>query len=429
MATTTTQISDPWAGLQPYLSDLFANARGIFNSPPQQYPGQTFVGPTAGQLQGWDTQLNYADQVFGGANAPKFDQATGALSNALTGNTNLGALSNATNPLATSVLNSAFTGGAPNIGRYGFSTTLNPAQYTPTFGQAGGLDATNALQSALSGQPDYAGVQASIKAANQPLLDQLNNEIIPGLNSKATFLNNGTGGIKTLNRVLPQVENQMSQNAAALTEQERNRALSAQQQAAGLVSQGGLAANAQGLQGATTAANLGQNLANLNLQTDLGQANALGDYRSQALGLGGLGGNLASGTSSNMLQGISQFPSLSSLGALPGQLSSQFADWGAGQQQQALNDQISKFNFAQQQPQNMLNWYSGILNGMGNLGGTTTTTQTPSGSSQVAGGIGGALAGATLGGYLGGTDASGNQNPWYQLGGGLLGGLAGYFGG
>ncbi len=44
-STSTIQKADPWAGLQPYLSQLYSSAGNWFNSPtPQYYPGQTVAG-------------------------------------------------------------------------------------------------------------------------------------------------------------------------------------------------------------------------------------------------------------------------------------------------------------------------------------------------------------------------------------------------
>ena len=102
----------------------------------------------------------------------------------------------------------------------------------PIAGSAG--SAQGALERMLSGQPDYAGLSGAIDAANAPILRQLEQDIIPGLNSKATFLNNSTGGIKTLNRVMPEIADRMSQNAAQLTNAERVRALNDQQAGLGL---------------------------------------------------------------------------------------------------------------------------------------------------------------------------------------------------
>jgi hypothetical protein len=277
---------------------------------PQSYPGQSFVGPTGGQISAWDQNLGYADQVFGGQNAPKFGQATGALSSLLTGGAPMGQLA----------------GG-----------------YSPAAGTA--------LGKMLSGKPDYSGLQGSIDAANAPILRQLNEDILPGLNQRAMFLNNGTGGIKTLNRVLPELGERMSLNAQTLTEGERQRALGAQ---------------AQGL---------------------------------------GIYGQFAQGAQSGQMAGLGMFPTLAAAGQYPGQLAGQFADWGAGFQDRALQDQIGRFNYNQNLPWQNLQNYNGIVQGFGGMGGTSSQTQP--GGSPLLGAAGGALTGlgamGTLAGMTGGS--------------------------
>src|SRR6478609_8656778 len=151
---------------------------------------------------------------------------------------------------------------------FGGPSALNNTDLTETLksimggGGAGlgtglGGDASEALKRMLSGTPDYEGVRGAIDAANAPILRQLNEDIIPGLNSRATFLNNPTGGIKTLNRVLPDVTERMSTNATALMDAERQRALGAQQTGLGLFG--------QEADRALNAANMAPNLLSLGL--------------------------------------------------------------------------------------------------------------------------------------------------------------------
>lgn len=319
--STTVQNQDPWAGAQPYLRDLYGRAYTNANNPAGFYPGATYLGPTQGQLAGWDTQLNYADQVFGGAAAPKFGEATGALSGALTGNNLLGGYANTLAPVAANEILMNFDG--------------SPLQ-------AGGLDTTAAFSRALSGQPDYSGVQGAIQAANAPIMRQFEQDLLPSLNSRATFLGNPTGGIKTLNRVLPELGERMSTNAAAITDAERQRALGEQMGAAGQL------------------------------------ANIQNAYRGQLLGLGQLGGSLAGQQSSAALQGVGMFPGLAQAGSTPGQISSQFADWGAGFQNQALQDQMARWNYYQHLPAQTATQYSGLLTGAGGLGGTSRASTSQS---------------------------------------------------
>lgn len=359
--TTTVQKSDPPAYIQPFLTDIAQTANRNSQTPPAFYPGPTFLGPTQGQLDAYGQQFDYTNSVFAGAQAPKFGEATGALSQNLNGTNGLGQLSSQITPFAGQQVQQGFSG--PLSGASGFDTSV-------------------AFNRALSGTPDYAGLQGSIDAANAPILRQFNEEFLPGLNQKATFLGNPTGGIKALNKVLPQLGQQLGENALRATEFERQRALGEQTGAAQFL-------------------------------TNAGQQN-----RSQLLGLGGLAQGISGQAANNQLQGIAGFGDLSQLGASPGQLSAQFADFGRGFQQQALDDQIGRFNYYQGLPGQTLQNYSGIINGFAGLG-NVQTGMAPRGN-PTAGALGGAISGAAAGSAI--------YPGVGTLIGGAIGGLGGYFG-
>lgn len=386
---TQTQVTTPWSGAQPYLTDVLQQSSQLYKGGgPAYYPGQTFVGPTEGQIGAWGTQLNYADQVFGGQQAPQFGQATGALGNALAGNTSLGSMANTLSPIASSALQSGFSGGAPSF---------NPSQFTPSLGSIGGMDTTGAFSKALSGQPDYSAVNNAIGAANQQQFNQLYSDVIPQLNQRASFLGNPSGALKSLNSTLTNLTNNQNLNAQQTYLGQLNRAQDTQQQAAQYLTGAGLQAAGLGQQGAVANANVG------------------GDYRQQLLGLGGLAGNLASGASSDALRGVSLFPSLAQTGTVPGQLQSQFADWGANFQNQALQDQLNRYNYYQNLPYQNLSQYSGLVNGYGGLGGTTST-KVP--NNPVAGAAGGAILGNQIGSGIGS-----GYGGWGAILGSILGGI------
>lgn len=392
-----TTKTEPWKAAQPYLRDTMQQAQDLAGTPKTYFPGATSVGALPSELAAYAGQANYDSTMYG---AP-FGQVMGALSAGVGGQNNLGQLTSSLTPAAAQGLTSTFAQGPGSI------TAQGAGGYTPQFGQAGSLDARGALQSALSGQPDYSGLQASIDAANAPLLRQFEQDIIPGLNQRATFLNNETGGIKTLNRVLPELGERMSQNATALTEAERQRALSAQQQAAGLVSQGGLSAYGLGLQGA------GQDL-----QGQVANANLGSQYRSDLLGLGNLAGNLAGTQSHDIARWGALYPSLAQAGATPYANALQYGQYQRGLAENALQGDINRWNFQQQEPYDRLSFYNQIVNGTAGLGGTQTSSGGGSSMSGT-GALGGALAGAQLGSIV----------PGLGTGiGALAGGLLGLFG-
>jgi hypothetical protein len=375
--TTQIQKSDPPAYLQPFLTDIAQTAYRNSQTPPGFFPGPTFNGPTQGQIDAFGQQFDYADSVFGGAQAPKFGDAANALNANATGNTGLGQFAGQITPFAGQQITQ------------GFGSPLT---------QASGMDTSGAFTRALSGTPDYAGLQGSINAANAPILRQFNEEILPGLNQRAAFLGNPTGGIKSVNRILPQLGAQMQENALRATEGERQRALAEQTGAAQFL-------------------------------TNAGQQN-----RSQLLGLGGLAQGLSGQAAGNQLQAAGQFGGLAQAGMVPGQLSAQFADFGRQFQDRALQDQMDRFNYYQNLPNQSLSQFANLVYPAAGFGGVQTATGP--GGSPLGGALGGALAGASIGGAFGGGAAagaatgaaSGSIVPGFgTLLGAGIGALGGYF--
>jgi hypothetical protein len=97
---------------------------------------------------------------------------------------------------------------------------------------------------------------------------------------------------------------------------------------------------------------------------------------------------------------------------------------------QQLNDRLQRFRFGQQAPWDALGRYSGIVSGLGNLGGTQTQTGPGQSTNPLMGAIGGfsgAAGGLSALGSLGGAAgalATGPLAP-FVLGAGALGGLFG----
>ena len=485
--TNTIQSTEPWSGVRPYLFDMYSQSAQLANQPRQYYPGSTVVGPTDSETAAWQSRSQYDQNVFGGAPTLNYGDATQSLTNHLTGNTSLQGMGNTLAPGATGAVNQAFspydisgrfdinpatgtitqpTAQAGQIGQYGFGTTLDAAGRAPQFGMAGGLDATGAYERMLSGQPDYSNVQANIDAANAGVMRQLTNEIIPQLNTRATFTNNMTGGIKGLNAAMPEIAARMNENAVQIREAERVRALQEQERAANTVSQGGLAGYGLGLQTAQGERGLEQSLAGLGLSTDttraqLGQADArlgmeadlarygigadaaqfqlareqareaaLGGYRGDVLGYGSLAGNLAEAGSQEQGRAQLQFPALAEYGRTPVNDMFGYANYDRALQEDLLGADIDRFNFEQNAPYMQQEWLNSILSGTAGLGGTTTTSMP--GGSRTAAVLGGALTGASAGGAIGGayagTQAGGSMaGPYGALIGALLGGAYGYF--
>ena len=82
-STTTVQKADPWAGQQPYLSDIFRQAQQLYNSggmAPNYYPGQTVAGQSDWTKQALQMQ---ADRAQNGS--PLITNASNAMNNITTG--------------------------------------------------------------------------------------------------------------------------------------------------------------------------------------------------------------------------------------------------------------------------------------------------------------------------------------------------------
>lgn len=82
-STTTVQKADPWAGQQPYLSDIFRQAQQLYNSggmAPNYYPGQTVAGQSDWTKQALQMQANRAQN-----GSPLITNASNAMNNITTG--------------------------------------------------------------------------------------------------------------------------------------------------------------------------------------------------------------------------------------------------------------------------------------------------------------------------------------------------------
>lgn len=461
---TQTTVSEPWKAAQPYLTDILGRGQTLSNQQPSYYGGPLTVGPTGAEGSAWGTRAAYNNNVFGGPTL-NYGSAAGALNSTLTGDTSLGNMAGTLAPQATNLLASGFSApntsgiagiqtpgasnAAGNVGNYGFGTSLDASGNAPTFGVAGGLDARGAYQQMLSGQPDYAGVQGAIDAANAPILRQFNEQILPSLNQQATFTNNSTGGTKALNRVLPQIGERMATNAQTITNQERLRALDSQAQAANAITQGGFQGYGLGLQTAQGERGLEQALAGMGLSADTtrgqlqlsdqaanlansqfglqqqGMIQDAGDrYRADLLNYGSLAGQLGAQSSGQSLQAAGLFPGLYQTGRSPGDDALAYANYDRALREDSLQADQDKFNYLRDQPYNNLGWYQSLISGTASPYGTATQTG-PAGS-RTAGALGGALAGSQIGGSL--AQGMGYGSGYGQLFGALLGGLGGYYG-
>lgn len=125
-------------------------------------------------------------------------------------------------------------------------------------------------------------------------------------------------------------------------------------------------------------------------------ANILGNAYQNALG-----------TFNNALSNVSQ---VQQAGVMPGTLNSLVGESKRGFQQDAIDEQVARHNFSQNEADARLAQYMSLISG--NFGGTTQATQ-PKQGGRLQSAYGGALAGLATG------------NPWLALAGGVGGALVG----
>ncbi len=144
---------------------------------------------------------------------------------------------------------------------------------TPFGGMASSLapNTTAAIQKQLSGTPDYTAVKSALDAANQQTWDSFNNQELPQLNQRASFLGNPSGAIKDLNWATANIGRNMDLNAQQQYLGEYDQAQQRQAAAAGLGANIAQGAAGQQLQGA----NLYQSLAQMPNQSLADYANAV----------------------------------------------------------------------------------------------------------------------------------------------------------
>lgn len=463
----TTQ--EPNSIVSPYLNDLYTRSKRESLNSPEFYPGETYVGGLPQEEAAFQQQFDYMNNAFG--TGGMFENMTDAAGRLASGNTNAGTLSQGTGQQflqnldqfnqPTNLIGDWQSGYTPQQTQLGFqqpgfgAPQLDPNQFTPGVSQTVTQDPNAAIGQMLSGQGDYSQLGDLTKAVADPMINMLQEDIMPSIVSQAVGTNNQTSLAKDINRIVPRVMENISNQSTQLGFQEMQRAKDAQNQGAGLATQAGLTQGGQGLQayglglqGAGTQAGLESNTdqflsslglsaagqqagldqnyqqmmsslglsnAGLGLQSDIAQQGANDAYRQDILGLGGLSSGLSGQMSDDMYRGAGLIPGAIQTGLMPSQTSGAYADYQRGLAEAALGDDMARYNYGQNIDKDMLSWYAQQLNGTAGIGGTTTTPYQ-------SGGMGGALGGAATGAGLASSLAL--SNPWTAALAGI-GGLAG----
>lgn len=468
---TSVQKSDPWSGQQPYLTDLFSGAQQQFNNGAEYFPGSTVVPFSPDTLAGMDAIRANASGDAGAGDAQALVKRIMAGGGATgtggpggnpvwqrisdfagrVGQAGQGALAAAAlGGMAVDPSGVAAAGGAPNA----YMSSIGGAGSATTGGIGAVRDASG--REITAGNDVLQRIASGSEITGNPMLDATFNKAASQVrdNTNAAFSLAGRYGSgahsKTMGDTLGNLATSIYGGAY---ENERGR----QMQAVGELGNRQASDIATRLSGASTAAGLEQNDLgrNLSAQGLLGQLADSGLARNlsaagQVAGLtadnygrqinaagtqagleqndlarnAGLLGQLADYDLSQTGQGLQAANMLGGLRDLSNAGGRDLLNLGnmqEGQASQELDDLLARWNFSQQAPWDALGKYGAVIGGMGNLGGTTTSTSPRASSGGLLGGLSGAAAGAGISSALSLTGPVG----WGVAG---LGGLLGLFG-
>lgn len=415
--STVTNVTQVDPVTQAWRQNIMNAGGALYNQGvPAYYPGSTVV-PFSNQTQsGLDYLQNHA---MGGA--PNLQAANDANARALSG-------WNPAMPFANSFASGSnpLLQGVQNAGQAGVAGQVQ--------GMIQGAAGSNpwAAQVAQAGaSPTTAGVQQLQGFANaqNPHLDSLFNrgaeQVTNAVN--ANFMQAGRYGANAAHTgaLGDSLGNLYSQIYAPAYESAQDRALSASGQLAG-ISQADRAANMTGLgqAGSLFEAGAGRGLQGAGLYGGLLADDAgrglQGASTAAGLGLQGadLYGGLFSQGNTDAARAQAMLPSLFGYGQMPGQAMLDIGGMYEGQAGQYLADDQSRYNYAANAPWDYLQRYAGMMSGLPDFSGGTSTTQGP-GTNRLMSGLGGGAAGAGI------AQALSLSGPWgWGLAGlGALGGL------
>lgn len=335
---TTTQKSDPWAGQQPYLKDVFAEAQRQYQAPGPQYYGTT-PPPMA-------------------PSAPTREQFT------------------TTAPSTQGWGPSYFTGGMPAVKAQPGATTFNQAGFdTATAKYNTDLAAYNEQMQARANEPSKTlapvspqteqAQQMAQRAATGQMQELADSGVWASnyaLRSAVDPANNPFFQSAVSGAIRPAI--QAFTDAGGPLSQIRNEATSA----------GQYGGTRQGIAEGIATSRLQQQV----LDTAAGMGNVAYNEGLQAQG-----------------RAMAFLPQMQQAAFAPSTTLDAVGQQRQQQRQNAINDAIARWNYEQTLPQQKLSQYQNIIQGQ--YGGTATTdAPTPRGN-PIMGGLGGAAAGASIG--------------------------------
>ena len=327
--TQTVQKADPWSGQQPFLTTGYEQAQSRLNSAqPQYYPGSTVTPFNQNELAAQQMALNYA-----GSDRPQAMQASAE--SALTGEM-------LANPYNNPVFGTTRALAPMGLGSLGLAQGMtNTATGTP-YGQ------DPVLQQMLSGSAmQNPFIAPALATATNEAVQNFQNQVMPGIRtSQIQYQPGGSSrGDLVTGMAATGLAEQLGNNATRAYMDAQNQALQQQQFGLGLSEQGRAARAGEALQqygGAMTPALQGEQL----ITDRLGQ-------------------------------GIGAYPETMQA---PFGIPQQVSGVGLGQremEQQMMDEQINRFNFAENVDAQKLSNYMNLI--QGNVGSSTTSTATRGG--------------------------------------------------
>lgn len=394
-STTTVQKADPWEGQQPYLKDIFEQAKNMYEGgqmAPDYFPGQTVAGMSDWTKQALQMQ---ADRAMNGSQL--INDASNAMGNVMTGQALQG-----------------------NQGM----NTLNNMKYADDSSQqlkdlAGGYN--NAAAGQLGDHAgNYnnagAGILEQMAQEDNPYTDALynraNSQAQAGIS--ASFNQAGRYGSGAHAAAAADAANNLANDMYSSLYDKR---VNAATNAGNLYNQG---FNAQ-----TGALGTAGQLYNQGMSTQAGMIGSAGQlynqgFNSQA-GAAQSAGQLYNQGIGQQIMGAGQAQQLGNQAYTDSAALSEAGGVMDDYNQQLINADIDRWNYDQNKALQALSNYNQLI--QGNYGGTSTSTgQVQNYGGNTLGNVaGGALAGGGLGYMLGGA-----ASPWIA-GGAALGGLLGLF--
>lgn len=420
--TTTVQKSDPWKGLQPYLTSLYKSTGKLSGVEMPYYPGQTLAGYTDPQLAGQEGMLNYATYGL----PTMTGAATGAWYGSLSPDrTTLQMLGDQLGPEAYSTISNIMGGAGISQPIYAPSVGVTP--YTPMVGGNNPYLPYNTYSKMMSGQVDLGPYNDIAEAATGRMTDAFNTQVLPNIRDEG-ILTGAYGGsrqdIATQNQV-DLLHQNIGDMLANLYGGAYNTAMNQRATGAQLATTAGLGvgemANARnieqarlGMQAQELAGQIGSKNADIVMQAQtLAQAGRQEDAAAmlEAAGLSRdlitQAGNLSVDQQSEITKALALSPVLGSFGMSPYQ-----AMMDVGGQQQAMDQaqidaMMKAYFYNQQEPWTRLSNYAGILSGVPVAGYGTTSSTTPTDPYAAA---------MSTGMMTGGLYSMGMMNPYWAIG-------------